>query len=285
MKRYGALIVLIVTFSVLAYAAHKIVRYVADEPSKTVELSRRNTLALVDVVTSESVARLQAQLVDMSFNLKQGESINLILYTPGGDVQAGSALIDTIRSLPVPVNTITLFAASMGFHIVQNSPGERMITPSGTLMSHRARGGVEGEFNGSINVRVNHIGDSLNELESRTASRMGLDIQTYRNLIRDEFWATAGIALKRDAADSMVLAKCDKSFSGSYNRDVTTLFGTATLVMSNCPLITTPIEIKLSAQAAKNKNELMDYFDTLYYNPSDFVINYIENQKYKNIVK
>lgn len=248
-------------------------------------LNKANTLVLNGTVTQDSMAQLTSQVLKMSHELPNNQVINLVLYTPGGDVSAGSSFIDAINALPQKVNTLTLFSASMGFHIVQHASGMRYILPSGTLMSHRAKGGVEGEFHGSINTRLAWIYQQLTDLEVVTAHRMGLDLNDYRKLIKDEYWVSGSQAQIQNAADQIVTATCDKSLSGTQNVIVPTLFGNATLTMSSCPLITAPIGLKFELVDKSKQSDLAEYFQTLYNDPAGFTADYIETDKYKNIVK
>jgi ATP-dependent protease ClpP protease subunit len=48
------------------------------------------------------------------------EPIYLFLNTPGGSIQTGLEIIESLKGLDRPVSTVTLFAASMGFQIAQN---------------------------------------------------------------------------------------------------------------------------------------------------------------------
>ena len=94
---------------------------IAKEQAKPkVVLSKSNTLALQGPVTYSSVAQLQQKMIALSNSLSKNSTIYLVLDTPGGSVGAGMALIDTAKSIPQRVVTITSFAASMGFITVQS---------------------------------------------------------------------------------------------------------------------------------------------------------------------
>jgi hypothetical protein len=168
----------------------------------------------------------------------------------------------------------------MGFHIVQNTPGDRYIVPSATFMQHRASGGVEGQFNGSLNVRLNAINRSLDVLEGSTATRVGMSLSAYREAIKDEWWGTASDALKLNVADSIILGQCDMSLSGTREHTINSLFGSFTVIYSKCPLITAPLAVK-----APESVKLNEYLKQRYQRPTDFVVNYIETEKYKQVLK
>lgn len=245
---------------------------------QVIVLNKETTIAFEDVVTSDSVAKFQDKLLTMSNKLPKTAEITMVLYTPGGDVEAGMQLLDMVRATPQKVNTLTLFSASMGFHFVQGM-GDRMITPSGTLMSHRAKGGIEGEFDGSLDVRIKAIYRKTDYLSSIAANRMGWSLAEYKDLVRDEYWVGGQDAVDENAADKVVLARCDASLSGTYDKVMYTMFGPITLVMSNCPLITSPLDYKLEG------NPLGDFFYKFYNSPESFVNEFIITGKYREFVK
>jgi len=248
-------------------------------------LSKANTLVLNGTVTENSMAVLTSQLLKMSHELPSNQVINLVMYTPGGEVSAGSSFIDAANAIPQKISTLSIFSASMGFHIVQHASGMRYILPSGTLMSHRAKGGVEGEFHGSINSRLSWIYQQLEALEKITSARMGLSLPSYRAAIKDEFWVSGDTAVEVNAADQVVTATCDKSLAGTAEQTVQTMFGPVNLTMSACPLITSPLGFKFAVNDKNKLGEVTNYFDTLYNDPAQFIVDYIETEKYKNIVK
>ena len=128
--------------------------------SKTVVLEKGNTVVIRSPVNSKSMSKAMFELNELSFKLNKEDKIYLVLDTPGGSVFAGLDFIDYAKALPQKIITITKFAASMGFQIVQNLD-DRYITPSGTLMSHRASGGVSGQFDGELESRYKMIKENI----------------------------------------------------------------------------------------------------------------------------
>jgi ATP-dependent Clp protease protease subunit len=177
---------------------------------------------------------------------KKGNPLFLVLDTPGGSVTAGLAFIDTIKSLKVPVHTVTIFAASMGYQFVQEL-GTRYITPSGTLMSHRgAVGGLSGQVPGELNSRLSHIQAILSGMSSRAAARVGMDKKAYDDAIINELWISGEDAVNSKHADKLANVTCDKNLTeGTYSEVFNTMFGQVTLVFSKCPLISFPIDFSL----------------------------------------
>lgn len=213
----------------------------AELVTKDLILSASNTIVFRSDVNAISVAQTQRRLLDMDASLGQGRPIYLVLDTPGGSISAGNSLIDTARSLRRPVHTITIFAASMGFAMVQRL-GTRYVLPSGTLMAHRAHvsevsGQIPGEF---ITAAANLFG-LVTRLEKQNAARLGISFEDYTALVRDEYWVEGEDGVRQGAADALASIKCDSSLKGSYYESISTFFGEVRLEWSNCPAVTYPL--------------------------------------------
>ncbi len=228
----------------------------AEAKDEVLTLNKRNTVVFRGVVTSESVMQAELELVAKSAKLEKSEVIYLVLDTPGGDVDSGMAFIDFMKALPNKVKTITVFAASMGFTIVQNSD-ERLILPNGVLMSHRAKiSGASGEIPGELITRLKFILRDLNEIDRVSAKRMKIPVTDYQELIRDEYWVKGFESTKKNASDRTILARCDDSFNGTSEVVIGSFFGIEVLGdMSNCPFITGVMNVHLAADDKSGTKE------------------------------
>lgn len=226
---------------------------------KVLTLSESNTISFNSKFTSGFVAKKQVEAMSKCLS-NVGSEINIVLYSPGGSVSAGQRFFDSLNALPCTFNTITIFAASMAYQTVQNL-GKRYIIPSGILMSHRAYiSGLSGEIGGELNSIINLIETNVEQMEKISAKRVGLTLEKYKELIRDELWLTAEEAVKVNHADEVILANCDTSLSGSYIENVNTFFGTFQVEFSNCPLITGPLAVYASR---KETTQVESYFQNL----------------------
>lgn len=220
---------------------------------ETVTLSADNSVLFRAEVNVLSVAKAQKELLEKDAKLPNGAPLYLVLDTPGGDIAAGNQLVDVAKGLNRPVHTITLFAASMGFSFVQRL-GTRYITPSGTLMAHRAFvQGVGGQVPGEFLTAAAVIYEATSKLERLNASRLGISFDTYQDLVRNEYWVSGDDAVAQNAADKLVTIKCDKSLAGTYTEVLRTMFGPLTLTWSKCPAITAPIGVGAESEEAMAK--------------------------------
>ena len=216
--------------------------------NNAIVLTDNNSYAFTGPVTSESVTHAQLNILSKIALLKSNEPFYLVLDTPGGSVISGLQLIDTLKSLNRPIHTITIFAASMGYQIAQEL-GTRYIIPSGTLMSHRgAVNGMSGQIPGELNSRIAFLGGLLNEMNVRAAARIGVSVKSYQDSIVNELWSFGQNAVNTRQEVKVVTVVCAKELlSSTYEKEVSTFFGSANLVFSKCPLISAPIAVKMGS--------------------------------------
>lgn len=207
--------------------------------NEEIVLTEDNSVMFNQQVSGEYASKKTLEIMKKA---KKGIPLYLVLDTPGGSVSAGLAFVDAVKSLKVPVHTITIFAASMGYQFVQEL-GTRYITPSGTLMSHRgAVGGLSGQVPGELNSRLNHIQAILSSMSARAAARVGMDKKAYDEAIINELWISGEDAVNAKHADKLASVSCDKSLTdGTYTEVLNTIFGKVTVEFSKCPLISAPI--------------------------------------------
>jgi len=220
--------------------------------AENIILKADNTVSLNTAVTDESTTGIMLDIQRLN-NIETDEPIYLVLNTPGGSVFAGINFIRYALTSRRPIHTITIFAASMGFQIVQALPGKRLMAHSGILMSHRAAvGGLGGQYPGELNVRVNFLADISTDLDSGVAKRAGISLKEYQDLIHDEYYANNSKALKDGFADESVGVACDASLEGTYNKEFQTFFGPVDVEFSKCPLFTSYISAKFKNITSEN---------------------------------
>lgn len=222
----------------------------------TIILSKKNTVILSSEIDGDSVGQAIADAKRIDSKHKKSP-IYLFMNTPGGDIQAGMELLESLHGLSRPVNTITLFSASMGFELVQNL-GDRLILQNGILMSHRAVGEFKGSFGGKrpsqmdnrYNLWLSRIQEFDEQTVKRTNGKQTLD--SYQKAYSDELWLTGKQAVESGYADRIVTVKCDSSLSGFTTHNMS-LFGLTILYdLDNCPVHTSPMNIRIGSSDQKN---------------------------------
>ena len=193
----------------------------------------------------------------MDAALAPGEVIYLVLNTPGGSIFAGLELIENLNSLKSRVDTVTIFAASMGFQTVQQVTGNRYILENGALMSHKASGAIEGEFPGQLDSRYRYILSVVTEMDRKNAVRTKgkHTLESYQSLIENEYWCAPGDCLKEGFIDAKATVRCDNTLSGTYEEVVEELsmLGMNLQLLAtfaDCPTITSPLALRVKIDGA-----------------------------------
>jgi ATP-dependent protease ClpP protease subunit len=252
---------------------------------KTVTLEDSTTIVLRGPVTNSSVAKVIKELRAASRRVSKETPLYLVLDTPGGDIQAGTDLIDFAKALPQKIHTVTLFAASMGFQIAQNL-NNRYITTNGQLMSHRARvGGLGGQIKGEFESRYRMIRRTVDMLDYVASQRMGLDVKTYENMIFNEYWVYGFDAIGDKAADEQVLVQCGETLDGTDSVLFETMFGTVKVSFSKCPLIKEPEGIEMGGIAPENKAEVLKAIKMSLSDEKEFVNQFITTGRFNELFR
>lgn len=142
-------------------------------------------------VTMQSADLVIAQLL---FLEKEDEKKDIIMYinSPGGQVDAGFAIVDTMYHIKPDVVTIASgLAASMGSIILAcGKKGKRYSLPSASILIHQPLGSAEGQATDieiSAKRILKHKEDSINLLVRQTGQPKE---KVARDVERD-FWLSA----------------------------------------------------------------------------------------------
>lgn len=231
----------------------------ADSQNRIV-LTSDNSVSLNGEINNESVS--EAIVALQKLDSKSKKPIYLFIYSPGGSIQAGFELIEAAKGLNRPVNTITMFGASMAFQTVQ-ALGTRNVLRNGVLMSHRAAGGFEGSFGGQspsqIDSRYGFWLQRIKELDEQTVARTGgkQTLASYQKQYANETWLTGSQSVAQGYADAIVTVKCDKSLNGVTTHSLSFFGMLINYDMSMCPLITSPLNVRIS-NGTKNDPRMVE---------------------------
>ena len=102
---------------------------------------------LFDEVSLQTVKPICEWIMESNFSEERPELLNLIICSPGGDLNAAFAVIDTMRGSAIPIRTIGLGQiASAGLLIfAAGTKGQRILTPNTSILSHQYSWGAFGK--------------------------------------------------------------------------------------------------------------------------------------------
>lgn len=241
---------------------------VAPAATETITVASDNLLVLNQEVNGDSVSQVISKarkLCDASkaSGLKgklgfggEPKRLKLFMNTPGGSIQSGLELNEALDGLGCPVDTITLFSASMGWQIVQ-SLGTRYVLKNGVMMSHRASGEFQGSFGGKspsqIDSRYALWLSRLNEMDTQTVSRTKgkQTLDSYQNAYSQELWRTGSQSVAEGYSDAVVKVKCDESLQGVTTNSLEIFGFKISYDLDNCPINTAPMNIRIATPDGK----------------------------------
>ena len=204
-----------------------------------ITLTENNHVLFKGVVNAETVGKASRDLLKISFKTKPGDTIYLVLDSPGGSIDAGLDFVQLLTSIPRNVECIALKAHSMAHHFLQACPGKRYGTMNVKSMAHRASGSFRGTFNdGAVEQQLKLWTGIVQSMEKVNAKRMELSLEKYHSLVKDEYWCHGYGCVKKNFLDEIAKVTCnEKLVNTKSSRTVNTFFGSFRVVSTACPLI------------------------------------------------
>jgi len=170
-------------------------------------LLKERIIFLCDAIDHNTASITIAQLL---FLEAEDPKKDIILYinSPGGDVNSGMGIIDTMNHLKCDVSTVCVgLAASMGAMILsQGTKGKRFVLPNSEVMIHQPLSGVEGQAS-DIEITAKNILRHKDNLANMLAKSCG---KTKDQLLKDmdrNYWMSADEAKKYGIVDDILKTK------------------------------------------------------------------------------
>jgi len=137
--------------------------------------------------------------------------IHLYIQSPGGDVAAGYAIMDTMQYIKPNVSTIAMgMVASMGAVILAGgTKGKRFALPNSTIMIHQPLGGFQGQAT-DILIRSEYIRKLKEGLIEKMAGWTGKSEKIIENAMDRDNFMSATEATDFGLIDKVLESKGDK---------------------------------------------------------------------------
>ncbi|MBR1797555.1 MAG: ATP-dependent Clp protease proteolytic subunit [Clostridiales bacterium] len=162
---------------------------------------------LVGEINDDLATTVIAQMFDAVENRStlddDNNSIRLYINSPGGSMTAGLAIYDTMRSLPMPVDTICMGMAASMAAVIFAGGRERSILPHAEVMIHQPSGGTEGTATDII-IAADHIKKRKQDVIEILSERTGNTPEKVAQDIQIDCWMNAEEAVKYGIADRII---------------------------------------------------------------------------------
>ena len=167
-------------------------------------LLEHRILVLGQEVDDATANRICGELLLLA-NIDNTADISLYINSPGGSVNAGLAIFDTMEFIECDVVTCVVgLAASMGqFLLSAGTPGKRFAVPHAAILMHQPHAGVGGTAS-DIEIQAEQFAKLKYRTAELTAAHTG---QTVEQILRDadrDRWFTAHEALRYGFVDHVI---------------------------------------------------------------------------------
>ena len=154
-------------------------------------LLKDRIIILEGEITPEMAMGICAQLRYLESEDKE-KPIKMLIQSPGGDVDAGWAIIDTMNDIKPKVATVVQgCVASMASVIaVSGEKGMRSALPHANVMLHTVASGARGKVQ-DMRIDYEQAEKANTELLKHLAKRLGQSLEKLKKDCDRDFWLTA----------------------------------------------------------------------------------------------
>ncbi|NLW17460.1 MAG: ATP-dependent Clp endopeptidase proteolytic subunit ClpP [Firmicutes bacterium] len=133
------------------------------------------------------------------------KDISIYINSPGGSIDAGLAIYDTMQYIKPDVRTICVgLAASMGsLLLAAGTRGKRMILPNARVMLHQPIGGAQGQAT-DIEIQAKEILRLRQKLNQIYVEHTGQPLERIARDVDRDFWLDAEAAKEYGIVDEVL---------------------------------------------------------------------------------
>jgi ATP-dependent Clp protease protease subunit len=165
----------------------------------------KNRVVFVGSPIDDQIANLVvAQLLHLAQEDSDKE-IQLYINSPGGVVDAGLAIYDTMHLISAPVATtcVGMAASAAAVLLGGGAKGRRSALPNSRVLIHQASGGVQGTA-ADIDVQAREILRLQERLRALIAADCGQSVERVGRDMNRDFWMSAAEAQEYGVIDHIV---------------------------------------------------------------------------------
>lgn len=130
--------------------------------------------------------------------------IEMYINSPGGIINAGLAIYDTMNLISAPVNTIAVgMAASFGTILLTAGTGRRYALPNATIHLHQPLGGAEGQAT-DIEIAAKEILRKRDQLNAILTKHTKMTTEQIKQYTDRDFYMTPELAVELGVIDEVM---------------------------------------------------------------------------------
>ena len=169
-------------------------------------LASNGVYILMEEINMESCRNCIQWIMNHNLADTRLPKLTLIINSPGGDVHAAFALIDTMKASSIPIKTVGLgLIASCGFLIfIAGTKGSRILTPNTSILSHQYSWGSTGKEH-ELYARVKEFELSTRRMIEHYKKCIGMSEKQIREVLLppQDVWLDANEAKKLKICDKI----------------------------------------------------------------------------------
>ena len=176
-------------------------------------LLKERVVFMVGAVEDHMANLIVAQLLFLESE-NPDKDIHLYINSPGGAVNAGMAIYDTMQFVRPQISTVCIGqAASMGAVILAGgAPGKRFTLPHSRIMIHQPWGGFQGQAT-DIDIHAREILRLRDRLNSVLAAHTGRDVDTIATDTERDNFMDENEAMEYGIIDRVIKSREDETSS------------------------------------------------------------------------
>ena len=161
-------------------------------------------ILLTGTIDDKMASSIVGQLLYLE-SIDNSADIYMYINSPGGSINAGMAIYDTMKYIKCDVEVTCIgMAASMGaFLLSSGTKGKRYALPNAEIMIHQPLGGAQGQAT-EIQIAAEHILKTKKKLNEILASNSGQPLEVVEADTDRDNWMTAKEAQKYGLIDKVI---------------------------------------------------------------------------------
>lgn len=198
--------------------------------------------------------------------LKNKQNITVHINSVGGDLYAGVAIYNRLKSLPANVTTVNDGLAASAGSIIFQAGNTRKVNAGSNIMIHQAMGFLYGYYNSKeLKEAIKQLDAGNKAAVNIYAEASGRDIDSIKTLVDKETWLTGQEAVDAGFADELIESGLPVSMSLTPDRKSMVINGMvlSTRGMSNIPqrIPVMPAQNTVSPEAAVPGGDIKNHKD------------------------